>query len=79
VVAEITQITELRQAYRLTYAEYARRADLLGRLKNAAQPDPAALELAALALERARLAHTEARNRLAAELLDRPRASAASV
>jgi len=68
VVAENPTLDELKREYRLTYAEYARRVDLLESLRLGGQPDSCAVETAIVALESARSAHSAARDRLAERL-----------
>ena len=68
MVAENPTLDELKREYRLTYAEYARRVDLLESLRLGGQPDSCAVETAIVALESARSAHSAARDRLAERL-----------
>jgi precorrin-3B methylase len=71
VVVEIPAIEELKREYRLTYAEYVRQVDLVGRLELSGQPDSREMERAMAALERARRAHSAARDLLAEAQLSR--------
>ena len=64
------QIDEgLRTAYRATFQEYSGKLDLLQGLMNSAVPDPGQIEAALLEVEKARVAHNSARDRLARELV----------
>jgi hypothetical protein len=60
-----------RKAYRATFEEYGRKLQALERLVNATAPNPidAQIEAARAELERARRAHSYARDELAKELV----------
>jgi hypothetical protein len=75
------QVEELRGAYRLTWLEWMRQTDALQRIldcagkgsdREGAGPDSAQLEKMLLAVEAARAAHNEARDRLAQLLGNSP-------
>jgi hypothetical protein len=68
VVAEFPSIAELKRDYRLTYAEYARCVEALELIRQAGQPASSTVENAVVALERARRAHSAARDLLASRL-----------
>src|SRR5579863_7768731 len=59
----------LRAAYRTTFQEYSRRLDALQCLKSSAAPDRGRIEAAMVDVEKARVAHNCARDRLARELV----------
>lgn len=62
----------LRKAYRTTFEEYSLKLDALQRLMNAAAPDRGDVEAALLEVEKARMAHSSARDQLAGELVRPP-------
>lgn len=62
----------LRNAYRTTFQEYARRLDALQILMNSGTPDAARMDAALLEVEQARIAYNAARDRLAKELVRAP-------
>ena len=59
----------IRQLYTETFAEYSEKARSLQSLTAEPNPDKAAIDLALLELEKARLAYNTCRDALAAELL----------
>jgi hypothetical protein len=59
----------LRNAYRATFQEYSSRLDALQRLMSSEAPDKARIEGALLDVEKARVAHNSARDRLAGKLV----------
>jgi len=59
----------LSRAYRATFQEYAIRLDALQRLMSSAASDRDQIEAALLEVEKARVAHNCARDRLATELM----------
>jgi hypothetical protein len=59
----------LQNAYRATFQDYARKLDALQRLTGAGGLDETQLEAALLDVEKARVAHNAARDRLARELM----------
>jgi len=59
------ELDELREAYRSTWLEWARRTDELQQTIDHGNPDQTRLEGLLLAVERSRAAHNEARDRLA--------------
>jgi len=67
----------LRDAYRTTFREYAAKLDNLQRLMSSGNPDSSRIEAALLEVEKARLAHSNARDQLARELARPPLPSAA--
>src|SRR5579863_356931 len=60
---------DLRIAYRATFQEYSIKLDALQCLMNSANPDRDRMEAALLEVEKARVAHNCARDRLARELV----------
>jgi hypothetical protein len=62
----------LRNAYRTTFQEYSNKLDALQRLMTSGTPDGTRMEAALLEVEKARLAHSSARDRLARELVRLP-------
>ncbi len=62
------ELDELREAYRSTWLEWARRTDALQQMIDCRTPDPARLEHLLLAVEQSRAAHNETRDRLARAL-----------
>lgn len=67
-------LDELREAYRSTWLEWTRRTDALQQTIDRGNPDAARLELLLLAVEQARAAHNESRDRLARVLGHAPSA-----
>ena len=65
-------LEELRTAYRSTWQDWARRTDALQQLIERPNPATARLEEMLLAVEQARAAHNDARDRLARVLGHRP-------
>jgi hypothetical protein len=59
----------LRNAYRATFQEYSSRLDALQCLMSSAAPDQSRIDAALLDVEKARVAHNGARDRLARELV----------
>jgi hypothetical protein len=59
----------LKTAYRSTFEEYSNRLDTLHRLIASGTPDSGRIETAIFEVERARVAHNCARDRLARDLL----------
>jgi hypothetical protein len=68
----------LKTAYRQTFQSYAGKLDALQQLMASGDADKAALEAAILEVEKARVAHNCARDRLAAELARPPLPSIAA-
>jgi hypothetical protein len=62
----------LRNAYRTTFQEYARRLDALQSLMSSGTPDAARMDAALLEVEQARIAYNAARDQLAKELVRPP-------
>jgi len=62
----------LRNAYRTTFQEYARKLETLQSLMNSANSDAARMNVALVEVEQARVAHNDARDRLAKELVRPP-------
>jgi hypothetical protein len=62
----------LRNAYRTTFQEYSRKLDALQRLMSSGTPDGSRMEVALFEVEKARLAHSDARDQLARELVRPP-------
>jgi hypothetical protein len=60
----------LRNAYRATFQEYANKLDSLQRLMSASSIDASQMETTMLEVEKARVAHNSARDRLASELMN---------
>jgi hypothetical protein len=71
-VASTQDNTVLRNAYRTTFQEYSSKLDALQRLMGSATPDSTMMEAALLEVEKARLAHSTARDQLARELMRPP-------
>lgn len=67
-VLKMDSIDEPREAYRNTWREFANKLTALQQLRQTGIIDTAAIEAAVLDLEKARLAHAEARDLLAEEL-----------
>jgi hypothetical protein len=59
----------LRNVYRATFQDYSRKLDALQRLTGAAGLDKAQLDTALLDVEKARVAHNAARDRLGSDLM----------
>jgi hypothetical protein len=59
----------LQNAYRATFQDYSRKLDALQRLTGAGGLDNNQLEVALLDVEKARVAHNHARDRLASDLM----------
>ncbi len=59
----------LRNAYRATFQEYSSKLDALQCLMSSDAPDKSRIEAALLDVEKARVAHNHARDRLAGELV----------
>jgi hypothetical protein len=59
---------ELRQVYQTTWETWTHKLEALQCLVDKGQPDRVAIEAAVLELERARLAHNSARDRLAEQM-----------
>ena len=76
MTAASTQVTEiqgaLRDAYRTTFQEYATKLEVLQQLMNAEAPDSVRIDAALLDVEKARVAHSSARDQLAIELVRPP-------
>jgi hypothetical protein len=68
-VASTQDNTVLRNAYRTTFQEYSIKLDALQRLMSSGTPDSSTIEAALLEVEKARLAHSNARDQLARELV----------
>jgi hypothetical protein len=62
----------LRNAYRSTFQEYARKIEALQSLVNSGTAAAARMDVALLEVEQARIAHNAARDRLAKELVPPP-------
>jgi hypothetical protein len=62
----------LRNAYRTTFQEYSSKLDALQRLMSSGTPDSSRMEVALLEVEKARMAHSNARDQLALELVRPP-------
>jgi hypothetical protein len=74
------QIDEsLRAAYRAAFQEYSAKLDALQRLMSSAAPDRGRIEAALLEVEKARVVHNSARDRLAREMVRPPLPPAAGV
>jgi hypothetical protein len=58
----------LRNAYRTTFQKYSRKLDALQSLMDSGTPDRSRIEAALLEVEKARAAHSSARDQLAAGL-----------
>jgi Protein of unknown function (DUF2934) len=71
-VASTQDNTVLRNAYRTTFQEYSIKLDALQRLMSSATPEGSTIETALLEVEKARLAHSKARDQLARELVRPP-------
>jgi DUF2934 family protein len=71
-VASTQDNTILRNAYRTTFQEYSSKLDALQRLMSSGTPDSSNVEAALLEVEKARLAHSDARDQLARELVRPP-------
>jgi hypothetical protein len=71
-VASTQDNAVLRNAYRTTFQEYSRKLDALQRLMSSGTPDSDRMEAALLEVEKARLAHSSARDELARELVRPP-------
>jgi hypothetical protein len=71
-VASTQDSTVLRNAYRTTFQEYSSKLDALQRLMSSGTPDSSVMEAALLEVEKARLAHSTARDQLARELVRPP-------
>jgi hypothetical protein len=59
----------LRNTYRATFQQYSSKLDALQCLMSSGAPDKGRIEAALLDVEKARVAHNSARDRLAAELV----------
>jgi hypothetical protein len=76
-VASTQDNAVLRNAYRTTFQEYSIKLDALQRLMSSGAPDSTLMDEALLEVEKARLAHSNARDQLARELVRPPLPSAA--
>jgi hypothetical protein len=76
-VASTQDTAVLRNAYRTTFQEYSNKLDALQRLMSSGTPDSIMMEAALLEVEKARLAHSSARDQLARELVRPPMPPAA--
>jgi hypothetical protein len=76
-VASTQDNTALRNAYRTTFQEYSSKLDALQRLMSSGTPDGVTMETALFEVEKARLAHNNARDQLARELVRPPLPAAA--
>jgi len=68
-VSDMQVDDSLRTAYRATFQEYSIKLDALQCLMSSAAPERDRIESAVLAVEKARIAHNSARDRLARELV----------
>src|SRR5580693_6469556 len=71
-VASTQDSPVLRNAYRTTFQEYSNKLDALQRLMSSGASDSSTIEAALFEVEKARLAHSDARDQLARELLRPP-------
>jgi hypothetical protein len=69
MVMTVDGVGVLRNAYRATFQEYSGKLDALQRLMSSGAPDKNRIEAALLDVEKARVAHNSARDRLAGELV----------